>query len=489
MKRINLTQLIILVFYFVLFLLLARNLDAPYLWFDEAGQFFVSKGLNHDSEPFGNEKGLASVIKNNAHYNLDPGGFSILLHFWAKISNHHVWLRILPFVFFVITILSIIYLSYLWSGNLSVALLTGIIPIIAPLIANMAFEIRAFSMEYLGIVMGVIAIDRLNYHLSKKALLGWGLLLSAFITSRYSAIVVVFIISLIIVYLIFRTQLPLKEKALSLIVYATPILISLVFIYIFSLNIQNPNAEPVSYMPYLKSEAGILLQPKNIVYLSFVVFLSGLLILQKRFQKIQKYRMLLILAISANLMFISLSLLGKYPWTPYSNKLISLVILTIICVCAAFTEISSLMLSKLGKPGLIMVIVVLITAVFVQRDKLSIRTGNQDNTYFCLEQIDFDNFKSVFVDRWASPCVRYLYEYGALKSERSGVYPEKFTFAKGQKHNFFSGRLSRDEFYALQPKMNQLLEYDLIIAPELHKQGENDRWNSLYRCSNFFVKK
>ena len=72
----------------------------PWLWFDESGQFWISKGLNHYSEVYAASGGLSDVIENNRHYNLDPGGFSVLLYFWLLINDSSTFfLRLLPYLF------------------------------------------------------------------------------------------------------------------------------------------------------------------------------------------------------------------------------------------------------------------------------------------------------------------------------------------------------------------------------------------------------
>ena len=76
-------------FYFVsyvyLLVFLFFGLINPYLWLDEAGQFFISIGLNHFSEPLSPKGSYLDMISNNNEFNLDPGGFSVLLFFWLKI--------------------------------------------------------------------------------------------------------------------------------------------------------------------------------------------------------------------------------------------------------------------------------------------------------------------------------------------------------------------------------------------------------------------
>ena len=128
---------LIAILYLICFITICTNLDSPYLWYDEAGQFFISKGLNHDSNPLEKGGDFSSVLTNNALYNMDPGGFSILLHFWAKISNYHIWLRLLPFIFFIGSIFCIIFLIYHWLKIINIAILLGFIPFLIPLFLNM----------------------------------------------------------------------------------------------------------------------------------------------------------------------------------------------------------------------------------------------------------------------------------------------------------------------------------------------------------------
>jgi len=164
--------------YSIIFITILHNLRTPYLWFDEAGQFFISKGLNHNSIPYSHPNGLLSVIENNKHYNLDPGGFSVLLHFWSYISNYHIWLRLLPFIFFIGVVCSFIFLSYKWTNNLNIALLIGVIPILTPVVLAMGFEVRAYSMESLGTMLTIVALEHFKKDVTNKYLLVWSCIFS-----------------------------------------------------------------------------------------------------------------------------------------------------------------------------------------------------------------------------------------------------------------------------------------------------------------------
>ena len=84
------------------------------------------------------------------------------------------------------------------------------------------------------------------------------------------------------------------------------------------------------------------------------------------------------------------------------------------------------------------------------------------------------NYNHIYVDWWESPCMRYLLEYGDLKTQVKNNYLEKFTFEK-----------YGDE----QPKMNDLLDYDLIITSDLFNQGSNDRWTLKEGANYLYIQK
>lgn len=96
------TAIIVLILATVAF----KNFSNPFFWYDESGQFFISKGLNHYSEPFAIPQGFGQVLENNRNFNLDPGGFSFLLYFWSMVSNSAGFLRVLPFLFFAVLLFS-----------------------------------------------------------------------------------------------------------------------------------------------------------------------------------------------------------------------------------------------------------------------------------------------------------------------------------------------------------------------------------------------
>jgi hypothetical protein len=486
----NASLLFICIILLVAIIITSFNLRDSFLWFDEAGQFWISKGLNHYSEPLQPARGLKDVIDNNARYNLDPGGFSLLLHYWSLISNTPAWLRMLPFMFYLGTIIAFIYLSYRWTQNLFVAISIGMLPILLGNIINMGFEIRAYSMEYFGVLLGVIALESLRTKITKSRLFLWSLILSLFMTSRYAIIVIYFVISLFVVVIIFRSNGSKKEKILNIAVYALPLLITLFLIYLLALRFQNPQLEGLPYLPYLADDWKNILLP--ITNLGYLVVLSGLAVLlyyslTKSHKILRKYQYLLSITITCNFLFILFSWWGIYPWAPLSRSGLPFFILSLLCVSAILGEALMQILRRFPRVGHIAVVILIITALLIQINHITIRY-EKDPLLSCLEGLNFSEYQNIYVDRWASPTIRYLFEFSALGHSLEDVYPERFNIVKFQSHVFHENKISRQAWYQAQPKMSDLTNYDLLIVPELSMFSASQMWMLAPGCiSSVFI--
>jgi hypothetical protein len=490
-KNSRIFLLLILGIFVIIFFTVSTNFSSPYLWGDEAGQFWISKGLNHESDPFSPEKGIPQVIENNRSYNLDPGGFSILLHFWTFVSNHHVWLRLLPFLFFLGIVLSFIYLSYLWSKDLIIALLTGFIPFLAPKVLFIGFEIRAYSMEALGTVLSIIALERLKNNLTNKQLLLWGALFSLFLTSRYSESIVISFVSLYVFFLIFRSDASLNRKITFAAMYSLPILITLFLIYFFTLRYQSSGSgiKQLAYLRYLNGNPRILLEHLHSLALFFLgLIIPALFLLRRKFPVIVKYEALLMVTFFVNVSFIILSFMGKYPWDLHSIRNISSLMLLVLCFLAATVELLKVLFRNSSIFKYYLVFFSLIAVLYVKRDVFFCRAQYTD-AYITFKNMETTKLHRIYVDRWESPCIRYLFEYGALKSKRGTIYPAKFTFEKmGPSCSKIFNNEFKD-FYKTQPEMNDLLDYDLLIAPEKALfSTKKDKWQLMKGSENFYVK-
>lgn len=197
--------------------------------------------------------------------------------------------------------------------------------------------------------------------------------------------------------------------------------------------------------------------------------------------------MLLFVTVSVNVLFILLSFLGLHPWLPFNSRCISLSLLVVLCMSAFLGELLKPLFDSPGIMKYYFISSLLLITLYLRKETFSLRLGD-NNTYLDFQKIAIKDFKRIYVDRWEGPCVRYLFEYGSLKPEKGKSYPEKFTFAKYGRLGYYEGRKPHEEIYMSQPKMNDLLDYDLLITPELNKFGNNNRWVNMDGTINFWVK-
>ena len=489
--------------YLIVFMIITWNLGYQYFMFDEAVQFWISKGLNPDSEPLSMPGGVLAVVENNKYYNMDPGGFGILLHFWAGISNHYVWLRLLPFIFYLAVIASFIYLSFRWQKNLNVALLMGFIPILYPMLLTMGFEVRAYSMETLGAILCVVSLDVLKKKVTFKNLFTWSCILALFMTSRYSLIIVVFLTSLFVLNLIIKTNASLKNKSLLTAAYGLPLMITLGFIYFNAFIYQNTNISPLIYIQYLRDAPGLMLTPQALAFLTSLVCLMAAYAAKNKYPIVQKYADLILLTIIVNVVFIILSLLGKHPWVPAfsfrSNRCISMITLMVLCYAALLGEILSRVFLFKSVARYAVILALLTGIIYWRKDALLPRlipldVRETESSYAIMNNVqldlgkhNLDSTKKIYADWGSSPFIRYWYEYGPLRSEVGRSYPKNFTFTKTGRHGFYEGAKEVEFFKGHRDHQarKELGYYDLIIAGKI---PEADKWMVVSGTNNFWVK-
>ncbi len=466
----------------------------PYLWFDDAGQFWISQGLNHDSAPLSQAGGLIDVIVNNAGYNLDPGGYGIILHYWSKISTNYVWLRSLSFLFFILSTIVLGYLGYLWTRNINIGIWAGFIPFYIPMIFNNGFALRAYSMEVLGCLVCILAVHFLQNKLSIKRLFCWSVIIAVFLTSRYSFIVVAFVTSLYILYLIYRSDSSNKTKWFMAVVYAMPLFVTIIYIYFAALRFQNPKLDTLDYLPYISSNWKVLIHRSSLrhfFYLFVVVWLSYIF---RENEKFQKYKGLVFITVSVNVLFFVFSCFGMHPWDGGCDRCISMITLVIISITALWCELISLVYEKVKIQYILLLFICYQLTAFKSDIKAPWWKNNSEMSLISdFKQLSIDENSKVFVDRWESPCLRYQIEYGSLKGVIN--YPQNYTFMIYRKHGIGyrnSNDLSRDEWIKkTQPYLNDLYDkYDILIVPELYvvKSENSDKWKSVNGHNKIWIK-
>ena len=163
-----------------------RNLPYAGFWYDEAVQFLLSRGVDAFREPGDPTGGLLDVIRMNGLANLDPGGFSLLLHEWMTVSQQPAWLRALPLAWFLASLAAMGGLAWTWRRSPVFAVAGATVPLAYPLLVYQATELRPYSMELAGIVIGCWLLHRLRAGAAPLCFALAGLTLAAFMSSRYS---------------------------------------------------------------------------------------------------------------------------------------------------------------------------------------------------------------------------------------------------------------------------------------------------------------
>lgn len=463
----------------------------PYLWFDEAGQFWISKGLNHDSDPMSQSGSVVDVVINNQDYNLDPGGFGIIMHFWSMVSNGYIWLRTLPYLFYLGVVMSVIYLSYRWTKNKFVALLMGFVPVINDLISRSMFEIRAYSMEVLGVLVAIIVVDKLREKITFRRLLISSMIISVFLTSRYSYWVVAFVTSTYVLYLIVTSNHEKNTKFWMCSIYAIPMSLTLIGIYFLALRWQNPELKALSYLPYISNDPKLLIKSSNLSLLFKLVIIIWLCFIIRQTKLFSKYIGLAYVTIVTNVMFLVLSFLGKHPWDSETTRCISMMTLVLVSSVALLGELINYLMKKRDMKYVILAIM-LVLFVYPALEEDYWEKKGRNNSLTDVRLMQYNSNAKIYVDRWESPCIRYQFEYGKLLDKYE--YPQNFVFVKMFKHGFVKKgekKMSRDEYYQTQPNLNDLLEFDILIVPELYrnKSDNSDKWESVNGNGRVWYKK
>lgn len=166
--------------------LAVHNLANAGMWWDESAQFWVSQGLSNYSPPFAERRSLRDVVRANCRENLDPGGFSLLLHAWTALGRGLTWLRALPFAFLLLAAAALGALGWRLTRSVCFALAAGSVPAMFPAVLYFGFEIRAYSMEMAGIAVGALALVYALERPSPGRAAALGVVCAAFLSSRYS---------------------------------------------------------------------------------------------------------------------------------------------------------------------------------------------------------------------------------------------------------------------------------------------------------------
>lgn len=401
-----------------------------YLWFDESGQFFMAKGLNHYSAPYSTEGSVASSINENRFYNLDPGGFTLLLRGWTNVSNDVVWLRMLPLLFYLIAIvatyktLAFYVIDKLWRTIITFGLLG--LNIVALLLAPM---IRAYSMEVCGSMLTLWWLHYLESQNRRSRLFLMSVLMSIFCTSRYGFVVFAFGVALYVLWWIFRHN-ELRSAIGKAMAFALPLLSTVAAIYFFETRFQNANASCPTYLSTLFSRPVFLF----IYPLSWIVY-GALACIVIQYKKTQGLPLLYKIMVIEILLFMGLSISNAYPWN--MQRAISLMLPAMMIIgVAAYEKLKRYKYADVACASVLLVSSCAVSfAPWVQQyPQLKVTQGEE--VAELIEYMRSHKQSTAFVEAVYAPDIRFLYEYGALKqcAEADG-YPQRFVFQNGDPCN------------------------------------------------------
>lgn len=387
----------------------------PFLWFDESGQFFIGLGLNHYSDPFLTRGTLYDVIVNNRFYNLDPGGFSIMVYFWTLFSTSVYFLRVLPLLFFLASVYFLYrILTHEKVSSSYVTVFLGAYVVFAGLFFLIA-EFRAYSMEICGTLMTLWLYLKYSDKLDYRRLLTISLVACFFCISRYSFIMVAFCLALFIIFDLFRKETFGRFIAKSA-VFGTPLLVTVLLIFFFMTRLQDSGT--LNYVGYIgKNPRLLLLSPLTLLfYLNIILFAL-------RYRKEKKVPFILVYALGVSSVFFILSICSLFPWD--LKRAASVTLLNLLSLMIHFTYFAGELAERkwviYPLDGLVVLCSLFLCYRTTHREFVDISKE--------FEALDLSKYEKVYVAYTSIPDIKYQYEFGRLRDRvAEDGYPEKFVF-------------------------------------------------------------
>lgn len=413
------------------------NLPNENFWLDESSQFWLAKGFDRFGQPFSKPGNVIDVIKQNSLHSLDPGGFTVILHYWTDISNSAFWLRTLPYVFFVLTMITLSCIVYYFSRSVGLSLLSlYYLPILGGDLLYYAFELRPYSMEYFGVAISLLLFLVFVERRTNKNLLILNVVLAVFSTSRYSFIVFALIIAAI--------SFILLRNGFKKILYYLPLVVSFSMVYLFSYRIElsalkSPAYTNTSMLKYLSAPEAAYIFRNNLLsamgVFTTVLIITGFFILF--FSNIAKEKKILLTALVVflyNAFFCVLSYLGIYPWDVNVRWNLPMQIINVISLCVVVGYLFSRI--KSSGNGLSRYLPAISVFLLVFFGKPLVRYVRSIGHYFRVSPDSISsNYHALnlkpsnifYVSYGDIPTWRYLNEFGTLKSV---YYPKNTVLGK-----------------------------------------------------------
>jgi hypothetical protein len=378
----------------------------------------------------------------NRYGNLDPGGYSLLLHAWSKIDRGLVWLRLSPFLFFLLTIVILGRHAWELTGSRTAALLACFIPLAYAQVLHFVFEIRAYSMEVAGVVAAGYLLHRVSRAPSACNHLALGVVCAVFLTSRYSFVIVAAAVVLAVAWV-------RPRRLVSLLGLLVPILVSGTLIYRVALSHHLVSLGGGAGAPdYVKAWVlrGQPLATVVVVALENLFSPAALPVtlaaaglgawpIVRRWPAMQgwpgtcSFPAIASVAVLTQLISAALSVKGAYPW--HIGYKWSLYLHGISMLCVLYLATAAWWSARRDDVPLAAVLLVLWVAVCLTVRAATYQRLNFDDLGPALERLNTMSPPpgSVFVTHYQIPALRYLYELGPYRGDAR--YPAVFRLERG----------------------------------------------------------
>lgn len=443
------------------------NINNPNFWLDESGQFWMAKGLHHFSLPFATPGKLDAVLSNNVGHNLDPGGFTILLYFWTMISNKPFFLRLLPFLFFTFSMILVSKLCLIWFPNNITSYFAGLILLSSSLLRHYAFELRPYSMEVFAAILALYFFYKTPLILrNKRYALFTGLSMAVCITSRYSAFFLAGTLGCVILCeILFQNKN--KKGIYNLIIFSIPIAISAFAIYLITLQNQNPTIKAPNYIsPHMLKTGNIseiLFNREAIeIYFPFLILFLLVIFTYKKETLSQLHRYV-VFTIILNLFFVIFSITGTYTWsfsTRWDIATHTIFVLALLPLLFVIMKIFNILNKNQTASQLFFASAIFAIFAFVAYGYQYLA---KDSMYVNYKNCTVTKDDQILTNIWASPTLRYLFEYGPLKNQNE-IYHNVSWFDERE------NKISEDYILTSLDKFDQ---FDYIILQHFILEPEN----------------
>lgn len=232
---INILSILLLIFLLAAIIgFFWHNASSGILGKDEALYITLAKG-HYSQTPIDTPPGnWLDAIEKGTLRTGDPPGFFLLLHYWEYISYSETWLRLLPSLFFLIGIFTLIQIGRLLNLPLFFCVLLGFLPLASVSIVEHAMEIRGYGMElcftYLIIYSALSIITLINKDIlpDKKKWIVFTLIMVLGLSSRLS-----FVITSSALFSVLWLCIFYKYKTPNFIKYFSPLAISSIISLLF----------------------------------------------------------------------------------------------------------------------------------------------------------------------------------------------------------------------------------------------------------------